>query len=211
MLKKIWKFLCSMRFAILLLAILAVACSVSSLITQNQSYNWYAQRYSERTAAVIMALRLDDAFHSPWFIVITAFLCLNLMLCNLMRLPQLLRRYRAEGDASKALSGEGDVSTGGVTDPKAVYARPEATDALAAFHVALTENGSPGFRTSGAETSTPPTGDGVSTRSTTTAPFAPMVSRKWVPAHEASGTSSLKRFLMRVRIGGDGTSSRPAA
>ena len=123
MLKKTWKFLCSMRFAILLLAILAVACSVSSLITQNQSYNWYAQRYSERTAAVIMALRLDDAFHSPWFIVITAFLCLNLTLCNLMRLPQLLRRYRAEGDASKALAGEGDVSASGVTDPKAVFAR----------------------------------------------------------------------------------------
>ena len=123
MLKKTWKFLCSMRFAILLLAILAVACSVSSLITQNQSYSWYAQRYSERTAALILALRLDDAFHSPWFIVITAFLCLNLTLCNLMRLPQLLRRYRAEGDGAKALTAEGDVSTGGVTDPKAVFAR----------------------------------------------------------------------------------------
>ena len=123
MLKKTWKFLCSMRFAILLLAILAVACSASSLITQNQSYSWYAQRYSERTAALIVALRLDDAFHSPWFIVITAFLCLNLTLCNLLRLPQLLRRFRAEGDAAKALSGEGDVSAAGISDPKAVFAR----------------------------------------------------------------------------------------
>ena len=123
MLKKTWKFLCSMRFAILLLAILAVACSISSLITQNQTYDWYARRYSERTAALILALRLDDAFHSPWFIAITAFLCLNLLLCNLQRLPQLLKRYRAEGDPSRALSGEGDVSVSGVADPAAVFAR----------------------------------------------------------------------------------------
>ena len=122
-LKKIWKFIASMRFAIILLAVLAAACSAGSLITQGQSYAWYAQRYSERAAALILALRLDDAFHSPWFIVITAFLCLNLTLCNLMRLPQLLRRFRAEGDASKALAGEGDVSASGVTDPKAVFAR----------------------------------------------------------------------------------------
>ena len=123
MLKKTWKFLCSMRFAILLLAILAVACSVSSLITQNQSYNWYAQRYSERTAAVIMALRLDDAFHSPWFIVITAFLCLNLTLCNLTRLPQLIRRTRAEGRPEGALRTKGDVTIEGVADPEPAFAR----------------------------------------------------------------------------------------
>jgi cytochrome c biogenesis protein len=94
--KKIWKFISSMRFAIALLLILALACAASSLITQNQTYAWYSQRYSERTAALIMALRLDDAFHSPWFIAITAFLCVNLLLCNLLRLPQLIRRTKVE-------------------------------------------------------------------------------------------------------------------
>ncbi len=121
--KKIWKFLSSMRFAILLLILLAVACSVSSLITQNQSTGWYAQRYSERTAALIVALRLDDAFHSPWFIAITAFLYLNLLLCNLTRLPQLLRRTRAEGDAQEALLHPGDASVSGVDDPTPAFTR----------------------------------------------------------------------------------------
>ena len=121
--KKVWKFISSMRFAILLLVLLAVACSVSSLVTQNRSYSWYAERYSERTAAVIVALGLDDAFHSAWFIAITAFLCLNLLLCNLLRLPRLIKRTRAEGDAALALGGEGDVSVAGVGDPGAVFAR----------------------------------------------------------------------------------------
>ena len=37
-----------------------------------------------------VALRLDDAFHSWWFIGLSAFLCLNLLCCNLIRLPALL-------------------------------------------------------------------------------------------------------------------------
>ena len=122
-LKRIWKFIASMRFAILLLVILAIACAVGSLVTQGQSQAWYTRRYSERTAALIMALRLDDAFHSAWFIVITGFLCLNLTLCNLTRLPQLIRRTKAEGRAEGALERPGDVSAEGVLDPLAAFAK----------------------------------------------------------------------------------------
>ena len=62
-LKKIWRFVGSMRFAIALLVVLALACSLSSFVTQGQTYAWYARRYSERTAALILTLHLDDAFH----------------------------------------------------------------------------------------------------------------------------------------------------
>ena len=123
MIKKLWKFISSMRFAIALLVLLAVACSISSLVTQNQTYAWYAERYSERTAALILALRLDDAFHSPWFIAITGFLCVNLLLCNVLRLPQLLKRTRAEGDAAAAIQSAGDVSAPNVADPLPVFTR----------------------------------------------------------------------------------------
>ena len=58
-----------------------------------------------------------------------------------------------------------------------VSTHADETAALGDFHSAFTENASPGFTTSGASTVTPPTGEGVSTRSTTTAPFAPIVSR----------------------------------
>lgn len=91
-LKKAWKFLSSMRFAIILLVILAVVCSLGSFITQGQTYAWYATRYSERTAALIIALHLDDAFHSWWFILISSFLCLNLFACNLFRIRTLVKR-----------------------------------------------------------------------------------------------------------------------
>ena len=122
-LKKLWKFLSSMRFAIALLVLLAVACSVGSFVTQGQTYDWYAQRYSERTAALIVALRLDDAFHSWWFIAITAFLCLNLLLCNLTRLPQLIRRTQAEGRPENTLRAAADVTREGIREPETAFAR----------------------------------------------------------------------------------------
>ncbi len=120
-LKKIWKFLSSMQFAILLLVILAIACALGSFITQGQTFEWYAARYNERIAALILAVQLDDAFHSWWFLTITAFLCLNLLLCNVIRLPQLIRRTKTEGDPRSILGATGDVSQSGVTDPKAVF------------------------------------------------------------------------------------------
>lgn len=121
--KKLLKFLSSMRFAILLLVILAAACVVASFITQGQSYAWYASAYSERKAALIVALGLDDAFHSWWFIALTAFLCGNLIFCNLIRLKPLLERTRSEGDIGAALAGPADVTAQAVADPLPVFTR----------------------------------------------------------------------------------------
>jgi len=121
--RKIWKFISSMRFAIALLAVLAVVCSVGSLITQGQDYAWYAQRYPERTAALILALHLDDAFHSWWFILINAFLCLNLLLCNVLRLPRLIARTRAAADPRSALRTAGEVRVEGLPAPEEALRR----------------------------------------------------------------------------------------
>lgn len=95
MFKKIGRFLSSMPFAIALLVLLAAACAVSSAVTQGQTMEWYAARYGERTAGLILALRMDDAFHSWWFLGLSGVLCLNLVLCNLIRLPALLKRAKA--------------------------------------------------------------------------------------------------------------------
>ncbi len=118
--KKIWKFLSSMRFAILLLLILAAACSAGSFVTQGQTYAWYAQRYSERMAARIIALHLDDAFHSWWFFLITGFLCLNLLFCNVIRFPQLAKRMKAFSSPPRNDTSAG-FSAQNVDDPHGVF------------------------------------------------------------------------------------------
>ncbi len=126
--KKIWTFLGSMRFAILLLVILAAACAGGSFIAQGLSYEQYAELYSQRAAGLILALRLDDVFHAWWFLALTAFLCGNLLLCNLSRLPRLLRRYREAADP--AHRGAASVTAAGVRDPEAFFARLRMPKAL---------------------------------------------------------------------------------
>lgn len=121
--KKILKFLGSMGFAISLLTVLAAACVVASFVTQGQSAAWYAQIYGEGTAKLIVGLDLDDAFHSWWFLTLTAFLCGNLLLCNLTRLKPLIARTKREGDPRAALSGPADATAEGVTDPLPLFGK----------------------------------------------------------------------------------------
>ena len=119
--KKIWKFLGSMQFAIILLVVLILACAGGSFIAQGLSYEQYAELYSERTAGLILGLGLDDVFHAWWFLLITAFLCGNLLLCNLIRLPQLLRRSKQADDPAHL--GAPCVELEGIRDPEPIFAR----------------------------------------------------------------------------------------
>ena len=102
-LRRLFRFISSMKFAIILLVILVLVCFAGSFVTQNQSSAWYAAQYGERTGGLIMALRLDDVFHSWYFILISGFLCLNLLLCNVVRLPRLIGRTRKESTARAKL------------------------------------------------------------------------------------------------------------
>ena len=113
--KKIGRFFSSMPFAIILLVLLAAACALSSTISQGQAYEFYSAQYGERIEGLILALGLDDAFHSWWFIGLSAVLCLNLLCCNLIRMPALIKRAKAfakpdgtvDGAAAEA-AGDGD-------------------------------------------------------------------------------------------------------
>lgn len=119
--KKIGKFLSSMPFAITLLVLLAAACALSSTVTQGQNYDYYAAQYGERTAGLILALRLDDAFHSWWFIGLSAFLCLNLLCCNLIRLPALLKRIKGFADPDNTTGGSASAEASGTGDPYRLF------------------------------------------------------------------------------------------
>ena len=112
-----------MGFAIGLLVVLAAACVIASFVTQGQSYEWYVQAYSEGTARLITGLGLDDAFRSWWFLTLTAFLCGNLLLCNLTRLRPLIARTKREAGPADALSGPADSAAEGVEDPLPVFKR----------------------------------------------------------------------------------------
>ena len=102
MLKKTWRFLTSMKFAILLLAVLTLACVFGSVIPQGGTLDEYLGAYGERGGALIVGLCLDDVFHSTWFLVLTVLLVCDLLYCNLIRLPSLLSRMKRFRDPQTA-------------------------------------------------------------------------------------------------------------
>lgn len=121
--KKLLKFLSSMGFAIMLLVVLSAACVVASFVTQGQSPAWYAEAYGETTARLIVGLGFSDAFHSWWFLTLTAFLCGNLLLCNLTRIKPLIARTKGEADPTSALYGTANATAEGVADPLPIFER----------------------------------------------------------------------------------------
>lgn len=94
--KKILKFLRSMTFGMILL-VLILACSVAgSLIAQGNTPDYYVQTYPD-WHGTILKLKLDDIFASWYFIALMALLCLNLTLCSLIRVRNVVKASRAAG------------------------------------------------------------------------------------------------------------------
>ena len=83
-----------MKFGILLLCLLIVACVPGSVIPQGELEAYYTGYYPERTGWLILLTGLDDVFHCWWFVGMTVFLCLNLLGCNLVHFPRLARRWK---------------------------------------------------------------------------------------------------------------------
>jgi len=91
--KKKLSFLYSMKFGVSLLAILIVVCLFGSLIQQGNVESYYLNMFGD-AGHLILALGMDDVFHCWWVIVLAAFLCINLVLCSIIRFPVLLKQYK---------------------------------------------------------------------------------------------------------------------
>ncbi|MBR5420044.1 MAG: cytochrome c biogenesis protein ResB, partial [Lachnospiraceae bacterium] len=94
-----------------------------SIVPQNKGEQWYYGSYSEKTASLILFLDLDDAYHSWWFIAIGIFLCVNLLMCNVIRIPQLVKKHRRYTDPASAGSYGCDVQASGIGDPSGIFGR----------------------------------------------------------------------------------------
>lgn len=110
--KKVFSFLRSMKFGMILL-VLVIACSFAgSMIVQQREAMEYVRRYGEDAAQLILALGLDDVFSAPYFIVLMAALCLNLTLCTLVRLPRVLHAMRSQLERAQKAQADMPLSAG---------------------------------------------------------------------------------------------------
>ena len=117
--KKVFRYMRSMRFGILLLCLIA-ACSVAgTVIPQGREIAWYAQNYPS-AHPVILTFRLNRVFESWYFITLLVLLCLNLSLCSLLRIRTVVHASHVETERAAAL-------------PDTVLLRPEGVEKLRAW------------------------------------------------------------------------------
>ncbi len=93
--QSLYELLSSMRFAISLLTVLAIASIIGTVLKQNEPYPNYIMQFGQFWFQFFEMLGLYDVYHSSWFLTILAFLILSTSLCVYRNTPLMLREMRS--------------------------------------------------------------------------------------------------------------------
>lgn len=88
----LYKFLRSIRLAVVLILIIAVLSILSTLIPQGRDAAFYFHTYGPYWAPVFLILGFDSFFRSPLFLIPVGFFFVNLSVCTIDRLANRGRR-----------------------------------------------------------------------------------------------------------------------
>ena len=86
--KKVIAFMRSMKFGMILLALIMGISIFGTVIQQGQSAEFYTTNYS--MGQLILTLGLDRLYYTPYFLGLGLLLILNLTLCSLVRFRSIL-------------------------------------------------------------------------------------------------------------------------
>src|SRR5512134_805113 len=92
--EKVWNFFTSLKLAITILIILAIASIFGTIVEQNQPIEKYRQIYTDATIRMLEAVNMFDMYHSWWFLLLLVLFTINLSCCTLDRLPRVLKTVR---------------------------------------------------------------------------------------------------------------------
>ncbi len=97
--------LSSMRFAVALLVVVAIASIIGTVLTQGQPYANYVDQFGPFWADVFRRCELYNVYSSWWFLLILTFLVVSTSLCLIRNTPKILVDMRTfkEGVREQAL------------------------------------------------------------------------------------------------------------
>ncbi len=93
--KALFELLSSMRFAISLLSILAIASIVGTVLKQAEPYNNYIIQFGPFWFQVFQKLGLYDVYHAGWFLLILTFLVVSTSVCIWRNAPNFAREMKS--------------------------------------------------------------------------------------------------------------------
>jgi cytochrome c biogenesis protein len=90
----LYELMSSMRFAVSLLTVLAIASIVGTVLKQAEPYSNYVAQFGPFWFPVFETLGLYDVYHAAWFLVILGFLVTSTGFCIYRNGPLMLREMR---------------------------------------------------------------------------------------------------------------------
>ena len=90
--------LSSMRFAITLLTVIAIASIIGTVLKQNEPYPNYVNQFGPFWADLFHALSLQKVYSSWWFLLILGFLVVSTSLCIARNGPKMIVDMRSWKD-----------------------------------------------------------------------------------------------------------------
>ena len=91
---RLWDFLGSMRLAISLLSILAIASAIGTLVKQNEPMVNYITQFGLFWAQWFAMLGIFDVYNQAWFLIILVFLLISTSVCLIRNTPKMLQDMR---------------------------------------------------------------------------------------------------------------------
>ena len=85
--KKVYRYLTSMQFGLILLGVIILVSVAGSVIPQNNEAMYYVRNYPN-LYQVIFALKLNQVFSSWYFLALVILLCINLAVCTYRQLKK---------------------------------------------------------------------------------------------------------------------------
>lgn len=99
----IWRLLTSIRIALLLFIIIALACLPGIFIPQGEDPSFYYHNYGKLAGTLITALDFDYVFNSTWFFVLCLLLFINLLACTIGRWKNFYRSVSKQSSLTAGL------------------------------------------------------------------------------------------------------------
>lgn len=81
----LWNLFTSVKLAVALILIMALACVLGTFIVQGKLPQEYVTHYGESLASLLQLVQFNNVFQSYWFILLILLLCVNLVCCTIDR------------------------------------------------------------------------------------------------------------------------------
>src|ERR1700722_2796859 len=110
--------LSSMRFAIALLVVLAIASIIGTVLTQDDPYPNYVNQFGPFWADIFRSLSLYTVYSAWWFMLILGFLMVSVSLCVIRNAPKMIADIKSWKDkvresSLRAFHHKGEFAVGG--------------------------------------------------------------------------------------------------